>query len=105
MFLINTISVAVIALSINDLTLNINPLEAACICLAIVARLWLHHVVCSALDIHGKVPAWMVPVRDVLSFAVWVASFCGRGVQWRGRRFFAQSDGRMVAVKSPEASS
>jgi ceramide glucosyltransferase len=104
MFLINTISVAIIALSINDLTLDIDPLEAGFIGLAVVLRLWLHRVVRLALDIPGTAPAWMIPLRDVMSFAVWVASFFGRGVEWRGRRFFAQSDGRLVAVKSPEVS-
>ena len=30
---------------------------------------------------------WLVPVRDLLSFAVFVLSFLGRDVSWRGRRY------------------
>jgi len=30
---------------------------------------------------------WLGPIRDVLSFVVFVASFCGRSVEWRGRRY------------------
>jgi ceramide glucosyltransferase len=29
----------------------------------------------------------LVPVRDLLSFAVFVASFLGRDVNWRGHRY------------------
>ena len=31
-------------------------------------------------------PAWLLPVRDVLSFGVFLASLAGRGVAWRGER-------------------
>jgi ceramide glucosyltransferase len=30
---------------------------------------------------------WMVPLRDVIAPLIWVASFAGRGVAWRGDRF------------------
>jgi len=32
-------------------------------------------------------PYWLVPARDLLSFAVFVASFLGRSVSWRGHRY------------------
>ena len=32
-------------------------------------------------------PYWLVPVRDLLSFMVFVASFLGRDVSWRGHRY------------------
>jgi ceramide glucosyltransferase len=32
-------------------------------------------------------PYWLLPVRDLLSFAVFVASFLGRDVIWRGSRY------------------
>ena len=35
------------------------------------------------------VPAWLFPLRDVLSVAEIVASFCGRSVVWRGRTLYA----------------
>jgi len=32
-------------------------------------------------------PYWLLPVRDLMSFAVFVASFLGRSVRWRGQRY------------------
>lgn len=46
------------------------------------------------LDV-GPTPFWMLPVRDVLSFGVLVASFCGTRVAWRDRTFAVDADGRM----------
>lgn len=40
---------------------------------------------------------WLLPVRDLLSFAVFVASFCGRSVLWRGQMFTVDEAGRMTA--------
>jgi ceramide glucosyltransferase len=38
---------------------------------------------------------WLLPLRDVLSFAVFLGSFCGRSVLWRGRAFRVEPSGRM----------
>jgi ceramide glucosyltransferase len=35
---------------------------------------------------------WLGPMRDVLSFVAFVASFFGRGVEWRGRRYGVAAD-------------
>jgi ceramide glucosyltransferase len=35
---------------------------------------------------------WLGPIRDILSFAVFVASFFGRRVEWRGRRYGVKAD-------------
>ncbi|HEX4409721.1 MAG TPA: bacteriohopanetetrol glucosamine biosynthesis glycosyltransferase HpnI [Xanthobacteraceae bacterium] len=39
---------------------------------------------------------WLGPVRDILSFAVFVASFFGRGVEWRGRRYGVRADSTLA---------
>jgi ceramide glucosyltransferase len=39
---------------------------------------------------------YLVPLRDLLSFAIWAVSWFGRTVEWRGRRFEVRRDGRMV---------
>ncbi len=39
---------------------------------------------------------WLGPVRDVLSFAVFVVSFLGRGVEWRGHRYAVQADNTLA---------
>jgi ceramide glucosyltransferase len=40
-------------------------------------------------------PAWALPVRDVLSFFVFVASFFGEDVHWRGVRFAVSPSGAL----------
>jgi len=39
---------------------------------------------------------WLVPVRDLFGFAVWVAGLFGNTVTWRGRRLRLDRDGRIV---------
>jgi ceramide glucosyltransferase len=39
---------------------------------------------------------WLVPLRDLLSFGVFVASFLGNQVAWRNRTFRIAADGRLV---------
>jgi ceramide glucosyltransferase len=41
---------------------------------------------------------WLLPVRDVLSFVVYLASFFGRTVEWRGHRFATRADGALAPV-------
>jgi ceramide glucosyltransferase len=50
-------------------------------------------------DTLGLPPAkpWLLPVRDALSFAVFVASFVGRTVFWRDQVFQVEASGRMTA--------
>jgi ceramide glucosyltransferase len=38
---------------------------------------------------------WLLPVRDLLSFAVFLGSFCGRSVLWRDQLFRVEPSGRM----------
>ena len=40
---------------------------------------------------------WLLPARDALSFAVFVASFFGRRVFWRDEHFRVEASGRMTA--------
>jgi ceramide glucosyltransferase len=43
-------------------------------------------------------PAWLLPVRDVLSFGVFLASLAGRRVAWRGDRLSIGERGRIGKV-------
>ncbi|MBI3770836.1 MAG: bacteriohopanetetrol glucosamine biosynthesis glycosyltransferase HpnI [Deltaproteobacteria bacterium] len=42
---------------------------------------------------------WFVPLRDVVSTALWIASFAGDRVEWRGRIYRIARDGRLVEVE------
>jgi hypothetical protein len=40
---------------------------------------------------------WLVPVRDLLSAGLWLRSFFGHAVLWRGRRLTVGAGSRIVA--------
>jgi ceramide glucosyltransferase len=40
---------------------------------------------------------WLLPVRDLVAVAVWIASFAGHTVTWRGDRFVLK-DGRLIRI-------
>ena len=40
---------------------------------------------------------WLLPVRDLIAVAVWVASFAGHTVTWRGDRFKLK-DGKLIQI-------
>jgi ceramide glucosyltransferase len=46
-------------------------------------------------------PAWLLALRDMLSFTVFVASFCGHKIAWRGRAFTLARDGRLIPDGDP----
>lgn len=43
-------------------------------------------------------PWWLLPVRDVLSFGVFLASFAGSSVDWQGRRYRVDRDGVLTSL-------
>ncbi|SEC06577.1 ceramide glucosyltransferase [Rhizobiales bacterium GAS191] len=64
--------------------------------LAILGRIVLLQVTARS---HGLAPApyWLVPIRDLLSFAIFVWSFCGRDLTWRGRNYHVRANGTLTA--------
>ncbi len=48
-------------------------------------------------DAHLLKNLWLLPLRDLVAVAVWVASFAGHTVTWRGDRF-ALKDGRLIRI-------
>lgn len=51
---------------------------------------------------------WALPVRDLMSFAVWITGTFGQSIQWRGRQLWVGADGTLterVAASSHRAGS
>ncbi len=44
-------------------------------------------------------PIWLLPMRDIFAFAIFLASFTGRSVEWRGKGFNVRADGALSAPK------
>lgn len=63
--------------------------------LAIACRVVLLHV---TARLRGVAPSgdWFVPLRDLLSFAIFVWSFCGRDLNWRGQRYRVLRSGALT---------
>ena len=46
-------------------------------------------------------PLWLMAVRDGLSFAVLVTSFCGKKITWRGHALRVVAGGQLIADGEP----
>lgn len=78
------------------------PLDLLLVAAAVGLRVGLHYAARVRLGLAGPAMPWLVPVRDLLTFAIRVMSFTGRRVAWQNQDFIVQADGRMVAeVKDP----
>ncbi len=65
-----------------------------CVLISLLLR-WLSAVVTArALDL-PRTGLWLLPLRDALSFAVFVSSFFGRNVFWRDQLFRVEPSGQM----------
>ncbi|MFC5864339.1 bacteriohopanetetrol glucosamine biosynthesis glycosyltransferase HpnI [Acidicapsa dinghuensis] len=45
---------------------------------------------------------WLLPIRDLVGFAIWVWSFASHTIEWRGERFLLK-DGKLVKMNEPHA--
>ncbi len=41
---------------------------------------------------------WLVPVRDLIGFGVWLVSFGGNEIRWRGHRFVVRRSGKIEPI-------
>jgi ceramide glucosyltransferase len=77
-------------------TAEIAPWSIALVALALALRILVHAVVPHS-SLTGvrlqRAPLWMVPLRDLLSFAMWVSSYASRRITWRGRTMWVGTDG------------
>jgi ceramide glucosyltransferase len=62
---------------------------------ALSARLWLKWRVELKFGTYAG-PALVLPARDIISFVVYLASFFGEDVHWRGTRFQVSQTGALV---------
>lgn len=79
-----------------------------CIGAALAARLWLKRRVDGVARANGWTeptgPWRLLPIRDMLSFAVFVGAYLARGVDWRGARFHVGRGGELLPAKGfPES--
>jgi len=49
-------------------------------------------------DPRARAYCWLYPLRDLMGFGSWLASYCSDRIQWRGERYRLESGGKMVKV-------
>jgi hypothetical protein len=47
--------------------------------------------------------AWLYPLRALMGFVFWCASYTGREIEWRGDWYRLEAGGRMVLVRPSKA--
>jgi len=66
--------------------------------LRVLAHLSLHR----HLELESPIQVWLLPLRDLLSFSVWMASFFGNRIEWRQHQFNIQANG-LISHSNPES--
>jgi len=69
---------------------------------ALSLRILMQYVSRRSLHIQDPLRPWLVPLRDLLSFAVWTASFFGNSVSWRTHSFTVDNGGQMILNERKE---
>jgi ceramide glucosyltransferase len=75
--------------------LGFSPPAKAAFAAALAARLYLKRKIDNILARRGASP-WLFPLRDVLSFAVFVGSFLPGWLDWRGHRYRVEGGGQLA---------
>lgn len=47
---------------------------------------------------------WLLPIRDLITFAIWLVSFVGDEIHWRGVNFRVLPDGKLSPARKAESS-
>ncbi len=76
-------------------------MPASAIFVPLVLRFALHALARRRFRLGGRARAWLLPLRELLCFAVWAASFAKREVVWRGRVLSVAKAGAMVSANLP----
>jgi ceramide glucosyltransferase len=79
---------------IAALLLGFNWQSLAVMAFTLAARLFLKRRIDGIFNTHAG-PFWLLPLRDLLSFAVFVMSRFGETVYWRGSRFQIETSGAL----------
>ena len=94
----HTVPFALIAAALSGL----GALGVGTLAIALACRLLLQVQVDGTLHIK-KNRWWLGPIRDLLSFTIYIASFFVSAVDWRGRRYQVGADGTLSATPIEDA--
>jgi ceramide glucosyltransferase len=92
---------ALIAAALSGID-GLGSLSVGMIASSIACRLVLQFQIDHTLRVSSR-RWWLGPVRDMLSFVVYVASFFVNVVSWRGTRYKVRPDGTLAPLGKPKA--
>lgn len=72
------------------------PIGVPILGLATVLRTMLHAQAKATFAPEIRATPWLIPLRDIMSVALWAAAFLGRGVSWRSGDYHLQAGGRVA---------
>jgi ceramide glucosyltransferase len=79
---------------ISAVLLDFSWLSVAVMGITLAARLFLKRRIDGIFGTYAG-PSWLLPVRDLLTFTVFVTSLFGETVHWRGSRFSVEPSGAL----------
>ena len=77
--------------------LNFNAVSLTVLMAALAARLFVKLRIDGLFGTYAG-PLWLMPLRDLLSFAVFLISLFGETVHWRGTHFAVEPSGAMSQI-------
>ena len=78
------------------------PLAAGRLVLICLLVRWMIAAIAEYTCLRGNLPGrylMLLPLKDICSFGLWLGSFLGDTVNWKGRRYRVLPDGRLEKVK------
>ncbi len=78
-----------------EASLDWDEMSLIAVWIALTLRVVVHLAVGWTLKSYRPTDFFLIPVRDLLSFAVWAASYFSRNVAWKNQKFYVHADGRM----------
>jgi ceramide glucosyltransferase len=80
---------------------GITPTALTVVAVALACRFALALAIDRAFAPRG-VSIWLLPLCDLLSFAIFIASFFGRAIEWRGHRYGVRADNTLAHYSEVE---
>ena len=90
---------SLLALAVGSQSVVLTTLALCCLIPRFVAA-WLVADCVDSREVKRRL--WLLPLADVLAFLVWLSSFFGSRVDWRGKQFLLDRRGRMTRVAQAE---
>jgi ceramide glucosyltransferase len=92
----------VLPLLLPDLILDPGYATLSLVLAVAALRLVLDRIICARLAISRPPPHWLLLVREVACLSVWIWSYAGRSVEWRGATLAVAQGGGVTNRQSAE---